>query len=473
MLSALLHSNGGPIGAKASVSSKHIVAGNIVELKIRARGKHAVFPIIEKIDGIKVLRQHERVTNIHTFNNGKFERERTTLVLTFAPQKDMTIPSYKVEIEGKYYKTKAIKLTVKDPDTAQSQRDKLFTLKLTSNKKSLIVGETFLLTIHFSLKHGVTVAKKPQYNRPTFKGFFVEEVDKRNSYDEGDQQITELTYILTAHSEGNFTLGPAEAKIGLRHKDKKEVLNAAIATMWIQKASNTLDIEVLPKALESDLVGEFTLNATIDRQEVKANKPVNLTVTIKGEGNLINFDLPDYALDAVTVYSDDAKVETTLLDGKIHSSYSKKFVFISENNFSIPESIFSMYDPKAEQLKVLKIKAYPIEVQKTKTMPKETSKTSLNIEKENSILEKTRDILSKYWWILLLSVMVPALLFYLISARKNKVYSESEALTILYGHISKGPEVEEMVRKLYARKHGDTSVEIDMERVQELIAYCK
>jgi hypothetical protein len=52
---------------------------------------------------------------------------------------------------------------------------------------------------------------------------------------------------------------------------------------------------------------------------------------------------------------------------------------------------------------------------------------------------------------------------------KRKSYKESEALKILYGHISKDAEVEEMVRKLYARKNGDKSVEINKKRLNELV----
>ena len=42
------------VGAKAVVSNKNILNGNIVELHIRATGKLAIFPTVKNIDGIKV-----------------------------------------------------------------------------------------------------------------------------------------------------------------------------------------------------------------------------------------------------------------------------------------------------------------------------------------------------------------------------------------------------------------------------------
>jgi len=54
------------------------------------------------------------------------------------------------------------------------------------------------------------------------------------------------------------------------------------------------------------------------------------------------------------------------------------------------------------------------------------------------------------------------------SARKSP-YKESEALKILYAHMSDDAEVEVMVRKLYARKNGDKSVQIDKKVLKEMV----
>jgi hypothetical protein len=53
--------------------------------------------------------------------------------------------------------------------------------------------------------------------------------------------------------------------------------------------------------------------------------------------------------------------------------------------------------------------------------------------------------------------------------RSKSPYKESEALKILYAHINESKEVEDMVRKLYARKNGDKSVEIDKKILKELV----
>ena len=56
-----------------------------------------------------------------------------------------------------------------------------------------------------------------------------------------------------------------------------------------------------------------------------------------------------------------------------------------------------------------------------------------------------------------------------VTTRTASPYKESEALKILYGHMSEDAEIEEMVRKLYARKNGDKAVQIDKKVLKEMV----
>ncbi len=474
MLSAYVYANEGPVGAKAVVSNKNILSGNIVKLHIRATGKMAAFPTVNMIDGVKVLSQDERITNMHVYNNGVLQKECTIFTLTFAPQKDMTIPSYEVEIDGRVYQTKPIKLKMKDSTASNRKQSNIFSLKLKSDKKSVTVGEAFLATVTLSLQHKFIISKKLQYHRPKFEGFFVEQLGKGKSYDKGDYQITELKYILTPHSEGNYTLGPAYAKIGLQDGSKRGLPHVVIERKIFEKASNTLSLEVLPQTEESDLVGTFTVVSKIDTQKVSAGEPVKLSIRLEGEGDLTRFDFPDYTLDGVTIYSDPAKIDIKAVDGKIHSSYSKEFVFIAEENFTIPAQLFSMYDPEAGMLKELKIDRIDIEVNQSNagTVTANTSSPSPPIADKVIHLKEELRVVFMRWWMPVLSFILGGILFYLLRdllRHRQKAESASESLKILVPHVSKDPEVEEMVRKLYAGINSDEPVEIDKKRLKELV----
>jgi hypothetical protein len=476
---------------KATVSNSEVVQGNMIQLKITATGNMAEFPNIKKIGSAPVLGRHHGQNNSYTYINGKMKNIRTaTLVLTFAPQKDMTIPSYSVNIDGTMYKTKPINIKIIKSTLPKSGNNAKFSLQLQSDKKSVVVGEPLLATVYFSLQNGVRLSENPQYNKPEFKGFFVKEVGNEKSYNEGKRQVTELRYMLIPQSEGNFTVGPATAKIGVADRNRRDMFGRFFGTTWVPIASNIINIEVKAKVQDSDLVGSFTMEQHIDSKNVKANKPVNLTVKITGEGSLEDFEFPNYEIDNVTVYSDDAKITTDLNNNTITSTYVKSFAFISDHDFEIPAKSISVYDTKLKTLKELTIPSYKISIKDAKQLKsvavsdlKENRgvvQTNLKIP-EKSMLDSGEPEVSiekniTEWWMVILAfvsgMMVMLLSRYLPSFKMkthSRNYSDAEALKILYPHMSRSSEIEEMVRKLYAKKNGNKNVVIDKQVLKEIL----
>ena len=473
-------------GVKATVNTVEVVKGNPVQLFLKATGGSAEFPKILMIGDAPVVGRSTSKSQNWTMGNGSINSEQsTTRILQFVPQSDMTIPSYTVTIDGTEYKTDPITIKVVKSSAPTGQQNSLFSLQMSANKNKVMVGESLMVTVYFSLKNGVRLSQDIQYTAPSFPGFIVADGGDQNAYIKGNYQVQEVRYILTAQQEGNFTATPAHAKVGVADRSTRDIFGMSFGTKWKQMASNTLQIEVLPQAQESDLVGDFTLDTTIDAQEVKANKPVNFTVKIEGKGNLESFEFPKYEIDGVTVYSDEAKVETKVVDGELHSSYSKSFAFISEEDFRIPARSFSMLRPEDHQMKELNMNSYEVTIKKTTRTSSSTVSTDTNgmvqtnmtqaVETKEVPVEKQVEVKSVAWWMLAaafgLGALFMVVLRWLPSLKRGKVnpYKESEALKILYGHMSEDAEIEEMVRKLYARKNGDKSVEIDKKVLKEMV----
>jgi len=472
---------------EATLSTTEVVQGNMVQLKIKAIGDKAEFPNIREIGGSQVVGRHQGQNNSFTYINGVMKNERSTsLVLTFAPQHDMIIPSYSINIDGTVYKTDPIALKVVKATAPQMAKDNKFSLQMRSDKKSVMVGEPVLVTVYFSLENSVRLSENPQYNAPVFKGFFTKEVDKEKTYREGNRQVTELRYLLTPQKEGNFTIEPATAKIGVSDTSRRDMFGRFFGTVWVPISSNNINIEVKATTQNTDLVGSFYIENSIDKQKVKANKPVNLTVKIEGEGSLEDFEFPAYEIDGVTIYSDDAKVETQIIGKKLKSTYVKSFVFISDSDFRIPARSISVYDTRSDTVKTLEIPAYAIKVESIKALVSNADKTEksavvqTNIKQDESLLpdvvEKKVEVKSIEWWMLILAFILGLLLMYMLKylplskfKRNKSPYKESEALKILYAHINESKEIEEMVRKLYAKKNGDKSVVIDKKLLKELV----
>ncbi len=473
---------------KATVGDPNVVAGNSVRLTLEATGESVQFPVIHKIGAYPVEGTSNMTQSSFKMTNGKTTRENIKKqVLSFTPDKAMTIPSFSIEVDGQVMQTNPIEIKIVKSTAPTPGSSKKISLDMVANKQKVFVGEPLLLSVFFNESKQVDLMKV-EYQKPVFKNFFVKEVDGEKTYRKGGYLVHELRYLLTPKYEGNFTIEPARAKIAERGRRKDEFFGTFFDTpIWSQIVSNTLSVEVKSSPEDTDLIGNLKLSETIDATEVKANKPVNLTIKISGEGNLEDFDGLKYEIDGVTIYSDDAKVESNLQGNQLISSYEKKFVFIADRDFTIPSKSFTLFNFKTGKVETMQTESRQITVKggqvttpaviqgiKSQTTTKREMKDASEERKVEKVENRTESPAS---WMLLLAFIggvvltlgVVKLLPALKWKRAVNPMRESEAIKILYPHTSDDPKVEEMVRKLYAKKGGDKSVLIDKSVLKTLV----
>ena len=471
---------------KAMVDTVEVVKGNPVTLRIKATGGSAKFPKFLMVADAPVVGQSSSSSRNLSMINGKVTSEQSvTKVIQFVPEHNMTIPSYSITIDGAQYDTKTIDIKVVKASRATNTANGLFSLEMRTSKSKVMVGESFMLTVYFSLRNDVRLSQEVQYTQPDLSDFIAVQDKEQSAYIQGNYQVQEVRYIVTAQREGNFTINPANARIALPDRGRRDIFGMTFGSVWKKGLSNTLHLEVSPQEKESDLIGDFTIDAKVNAQEVKANKPVNLTLSIEGKGNLEGFEFPKYEIDGVTVYSDEAKVDTEIVGGKLHSTYTKSFAFISEENFSIPKRSFSVLNPADQKLKELHVNAYDIKIKEQhKTASSvsphtngvvQTQITQQPVQSKEIVVEKQVEVKSVAWWMLVSAFVLGALCMYVLrflpklKLGGSSPYKESEALKILYAHMGEDEAVEAMVRKLYARKNGDKSVQIDKKELKNMV----
>lgn len=461
---------------KATVNTQEVIEGNPVTLSIKAIGGAAAFPNIDEIDGVEVMSLGtSRQSSMKITSSGMKSETSTVKKYSFVPQKDMMIPSFNVRVGSEHYKTEPIPIKVVESQAPTVQRNGKFDFHLKIDKPSITVGESFVMTLYMSIDNDLKGIKITEFVAPTASDFFIKEVAGQKEYVNAGYTVIEKQYILTSKKEGNFTVSPAAAKLGQPDWSRQDIFGRPGMT-WRPIASNPLSIEVKALAVDADLIGEFTAETSIDSQSVKANKPVNLKLKIAGKGSLEDFEFPKYEIDGVTVYSDEAKIESNLERSELESVYEKGFAFIAEDDFSIPAREVKVYNPKSKTVEVLKIPGYEVKVAGSKRVATPMVNTATPPQQiQPEIIEKERVVRSVDWWMLLLAYGLGMITLYLIrfipnlGNRKSKSYQESEALKILYGHISEDAKVEEMVRKLYAKKRGDKSVKIDKKELKDMV----
>jgi hypothetical protein len=252
---------------------------------------------------------------------------------------------------------------------------------------------------------------------------------------------------------------------------------------WEQLISDSPKLNIKKPDGNFDVVGSYSLDDSVDIKEVKANKPVNLKIELKGEGSLDDYEGIEFDLAGVTIYSDDAKVDSKLLRDEFHSRYKKQFVFISDHDFIVPSKTIRAYNYKTGEIDELKTKEYHIKVKgvsKKLIAPTVYSKSNIDNHSNSSSSENPTHNIK--WnvppWFMLLGAFVLGIITTIVGWNIPSTFSKiifkkfrigvDEALAVLYPHMSKGAEVEEMVRKLYDKKQGE-KVEIDTKLLKSLL----
>jgi len=492
---------------KLRLSSTEIVEGSPLEVQIIATGKNIELPEIQDVGGFPVEGNSVSTKLESTYINGKFSSKNLkTLHFTFYPEMAMTIPAFSVKIDGKTYKTKSTKIRVVKPSKAIAKSVDGYSLRIKSNKKSIYVGEPFIVTVDFFEPRNSSVVKV-EYTPPKFKNFFSQSLGDEQLKRSATGTLHQLQYLVSAKKDGNLTILPPKARVGLRsfngaNRDPWGFF--ANDVQWRSVRANALVIESKPVAANVDMVGDFKITTTVDRDHAKPNAPVTYTIKISGEGSLDDLADPKFDVPGVTVYGDDAKVQSKVVGEKPVSSYERKYVFISDRDFTIPSLTFRSFNYKTQKSKRLIARSHKIKIDGstapamanivTKPQRKKQTGSVENPIKKVEAKEQNKSILedTSYYqekanrarigyplWSLfvaylggMLSLLLGSTLYRWIRTRKPrkyKRYNNKEALALLYPHTNHDKKVEAMVRKLYESENGKSSVLIDRKELQKMI----
>ena len=474
----------------STVESKEILKGESILLTITIVGQEFdTLPNIPRISGAKVLGSNRSMkTRIITVNGKAVMEQTSVLILEFRPTTDIVIPAFQMRIDNELKSSEPINIRIVSTKPKSSQEAK-FLIEMNATKTSVMVGEALITNVFFKQKRGVDILSI-DYKEPLFKEFFSKRIGEEKRFNDGNYTVQKLSYLLIAKQDGNFTINPARVRVAER--EKRSQVNGWFATTpkWSSAQSLGINIQV-KKALHSvNAVGSYRLSDSIDTQEIEVNKPVNLKFMIEGEGSLEDFEGIKFDISGVTIYSDDAKIESKVVNDKLFSSYTKSYAFISAHDFEIPSKEITVYDYNSKTLKTLRTKAYKIVVNAGSSSSDEPTVYTKNSVDINSVVKDTsaqKSITDIRWEVpsylmLILSFFIGAVLALLFrpyfSKLKNiKIFKSKkirvnmdEALLLLYPHMNENVEVENMVRLLYMNQKGK-DIEIDKTELEVLVQH--
>lgn len=476
---------------KASLSSPAVYEGDIVNFIITADGNKIQFPKIENIEGHPIVgtSSSESISMVNTNITRSISK-----TYSFRTDKPLTIPSFVVISDGKEYTTKELKVEVVKPTANKKGSD--FIVELALDKNESYVGEALNLTISFKSKLNAH-ADQIQLGEPKLENFWVKKSEKVTHSAQGEYAVQTLTYKLFPQKAGDYTIPATETLVGKierRHRQggffDDPFFNSMTQQLnWQKVFSNSLKIKINPLPNGLELYGNYQIQASVDKQKVQANKPVNLTISVKGEGNIDDVKKFDLSINNVIIYADEPKISSQEVHGIYQGEFKQKIALIGDQNFTIPALTLDYFDKNTKSVKSVKTEPIKIEVigavtNRTKASTIEVSPSQIlqaPKEREKEVIIKQEKSYLKYLFLLfgfILGLLFTKIMNGLKSKKSKKeldivkaikkAKKDQELFNILLPYAKEHKVVTNALNKLESNLYHGGNNKIDKEELMEL-----
>jgi len=380
------------------LSGNQAQVGEPVQLMVTVRGaRGADVPQTLSVKGLQIsLTGRSTQFEMHNF------KMSSTLTYTYlvVPQfeGEFTIPSFDVQIEGKTFRTQAMKLSVRGgarvpqqmpgfpqntapapvpsgQPPASAETGEPFFAELILSKKKVYVGEVVPveLRFYFNSRIGGQVGERPNFGGEGFT------VQKFSNAVKREQVVNGASYVvfsfqsaITAVKAGTLEIPEAtlEARLQLPGKSPQGLgdffSNLPIPQgMFTDNRDVTLktkpmQIEILPLPKDgrpedfSGAVGKFTMEASVSPKKVSAGEPVNLKVLVSGQGNFEGMGAPLLTGDeGWRSYPPSDKFQSTDAVGFTGEKTFEFALVARQDQTRTPGLRFSFFDPSTGKYSVL------------------------------------------------------------------------------------------------------------------------
>ncbi|NLY03465.1 MAG: protein BatD [Campylobacter sp.] len=358
-----------------------ISRGEIVSFTLTASSE-AKFPNINDIEGYPIIAtSNSSRTNIINGDMTKI----VSRTYTFRPSSNVVVPSFDIEVDGKIESTKPLEITVIEPVASKSGDE--FMVEMRVNNSELMIGESTILSLVFK-HHASSKIDDFRYEKPNLSGFWVEELGVSKQKIEGEYVVVSMDFLIFPQKSGSFEIPAISAQVCKLARNADPFFGSFFKEFNYENIySNSLFIEVKPLPDGLSVYGDFEILASVDKKSVNAGEPVNLTITVEGEGNID--DIAPFAINEsdLLVYINDPVIQKELKDDIYGGKFSQKFAIIGENNFTIPAVKFTYFDKNLGMAKSIETKPINIEVVGKRVAQSQ----NLSISTDDDIADKSVD----------------------------------------------------------------------------------
>ena len=320
----------------------------------------------------------QSVSNV--FVNGKRTYSMTyTYFITPLKKGVFDIEQASIEYEGNFYKTTPVTINVseavaipRDPNDPKYIVDEKLHLVAEVSKRSPYVNEPITIVYKLYFAQNVNPTDVDVVDMPKYNDFWSYNVDIPNrnidtSIYKGERYnfVEWRKVVLYPQRAGKLEIKPLSLDVTVNvPTGKRDFFQRVIYTQvpkLVSAGNLTINVEPLPTEGQPDdfsgAVGNFSINVSTSKKQLKANESLQAKVKISGRGNLRLFGMPNLQTpSAIEQYepetSENIRSNLSGMSGSITQSYT--LIPQVQGKYPIPSIEFSFFNPKKKTYEMIK-----------------------------------------------------------------------------------------------------------------------
>ena len=316
-----------------------------------------------------------------------------------------SIGTASIEYNGESYKTKPVKITIvkgsskpkrqkQDAGISDEEIAKNLFIRAIVDKRKVYLGEQ--VTVTYKLYTRLNIAAQMSISKlPHYQGFWAEELETSSNITFATEVMDGKQYrvgvlkkaALFPTQTGKLEITPFELTVPIqlrRNRNRNNFFDDFFndpfgfnQTVEYNATSNKVTINVLSLPTEGKpnsfhgAVGEFSLNADIDKTTAKTNEALTLKVILSGKGNLELLEMPELNLPSGFEKYEPKTSENIIKRNIISGSKTAEYLMIPRvvGIREIPPIEFSYFNPKKKKYVTLRSKSFKLNITQGEQLP--------------------------------------------------------------------------------------------------------
>ena len=345
-----------------------------------------------------VLSGPNQSTSIQIINGAQTASLTYSYILQPERVGTFSIGKASIQQDGQTFETKPLQMEVvkgsakpKQNNTEQNISNeeiaKNLYIRAIVDKNKVYKGEQ--VTVVYKLYTRLTIASQMSINKlPQYQGFWAEELETASNITFNTEVVNGKQFrvgvlkkvALFPSQTGKLEVTPFEltVPVQIQRKKSRNIFDDFFGdpfgrgeTVEYSAISNTVKVNVLPLPIEGKpenfhgAVGDFKMEATINKTSTKTNEPLTLNVSISGSGNFELLEMPGINLPNGFEKYEPKVTENVKNTGKIRGTKTGEYLFVPRvvGIREIPPIEFSYFDPVNNKYITLKSEPFTLNIE--------------------------------------------------------------------------------------------------------------